>query len=42
MELAEPSNEEARHVICLGLSEGIEYLFPDLPSQKIGLLSDRY
>ena len=42
MGLTEPSNEEARHVIGLGLSEAIEYLFPDLPTQKLGLLSDRY
>jgi phosphoglycolate phosphatase len=40
--LTEPSNEEARYVIGLGLREAIEYLFPDLPSQKLALLSDRY
>ncbi|TFH11198.1 MAG: HAD family hydrolase [Nitrosomonadales bacterium] len=42
MGLTEPSNEEARYVIGLGLREAIEYLFPDLPSQKLALLSDRY
>ncbi|MEE8151064.1 MAG: HAD-IA family hydrolase [Nitrosomonadaceae bacterium] len=42
MGLTEPSNEEARHVIGLGLSEAMEYLFPNLPSQKLRLLSDRY
>lgn len=42
MGLTEPSNEEARHVIGLGLSEAIEYLFPDLPLQKHRLLTDRY
>lgn len=40
--LNEPTNEEARHVIGLGLSEAIEYLFPDLPLQKLRLISDRY
>lgn len=40
--LNEPTNEEARHVIGLGLSEAIEYLFPDLPLQKHRLISDRY
>jgi phosphoglycolate phosphatase len=42
MGLTEPSNEEARHVIGLGLNEAIEYLFPDLPLQKLRLLTDRY
>ena len=42
MGLTEPSNDEARHVIGLGLSEAIEYLFPDLPLQKLRLLTDRY
>ncbi len=40
--LNEPTNEEARHVIGLGLSEAIEHLFPDLPLQKHRLISDRY
>ncbi len=40
--VTEPSNEEARYVIGLGLSEAIEHLFPSLSSQKLSLLSERY
>lgn len=40
--VTEPSNEEARYVIGLGLSEALEYLFPYLTSQKALLLSERY
>ena len=40
--MAEPSNEEARYVIGLGLSEAIEHLFPNLTSQELSLLSERY
>jgi phosphoglycolate phosphatase len=40
--VTEPSNEEARYVIGLGLSEAIEYLFPNLTSQNLILLSERY
>ena len=40
--VTEPSNEEARYVIGLGLSEAIEHLFPGLTSQKLILLSERY
>jgi phosphoglycolate phosphatase len=40
--VTEPSNEEARYVIGLGLSEAIEHLFPSLSSQKLFLLSERY
>ena len=40
--LNEPTDKEARHVIGLGLSEAIEYLFPDLPVQEHRLISDRY
>ena len=40
--VAEPSNEEARYVIGLGLSEAIEHLFPNLTSQETSLLSERY
>jgi len=32
--VTEPSNEEARYVIGLGLSEAIEHLFPNLTSQN--------
>ena len=40
--VTEPSNEEARYVIGLGLSEAIEHLFPNLTSQNFILLSERY
>jgi phosphoglycolate phosphatase len=40
--VTEPSNEEARYVIGLGLSEALEYLFPYLTSQEALLLSERY
>lgn len=40
--VTEPSNEDARYVIGLGLSEAIEHLFPGLTSQKLILLSERY
>jgi len=40
--VTEPSNEEARYVIGLGLSEAIEHLFPSLTSQNLFLLSERY
>jgi phosphoglycolate phosphatase len=40
--LTEPSNEEARYVIGLGLNEAIKHLFPTLSSQKFNLISDRY
>ena len=38
----EPSNEEARYVIGLGLNEAIRHLFPNLTSQEFDLISDRY
>ncbi|MDO8436702.1 MAG: HAD-IA family hydrolase [Nitrosomonadaceae bacterium] len=40
--LPQPSAENARHVIGLGLSEALEYLFPGLPPQQSGSLTDRY
>lgn len=40
--LPQPSAKNARHVIGLGLSEALEYLFPGLSSQQSGLLTDRY
>ena len=36
----EPSNEEARYVIGLGLNEAIRHLFPSLSSQKLNVISD--
>ncbi len=40
--LPQPSAEDARHVIGLGLSDALEYLFPIASSQQVGLLVDRY
>lgn len=40
--VSEPSNEKARYVIGLGLNEAIEHLFPNLSSQELTLLSERY
>ena len=40
--VTEPSNEEARYVIGLGLSEAIKHLFPSISSQKLLLISERY
>ena len=40
--IAEPSNEEARYVIGLGLNEAIKHLFPTLFSKEFNLISDRY
>ena len=42
MGLPDPSVENARHVIGLGLSEALEYLFPDLSPQQSGSLMGRY
>lgn len=42
MGLLEPLAEDARHVIGLGLSEALEYLFPDLSPQQFGSMMDRY
>jgi len=38
----EPSNEEARYVIGLGLNEAIKHLFPSLSPQELSVISDRY
>lgn len=40
--LQQPSVEDARHVIGLGLSEALEYLFPGVSLQQAGALMDRY
>ena len=40
--VTEPSNEEARYVIGLGLNEAIKHLFPTISSQQFHLISDRY
>ncbi len=38
----EPSDEAARHIIGLGLSEAIAALFPDMPTEDYSRLADRY
>lgn len=40
--LAEPSDENARHVIGLGLNEALEYAFPGLSPQQYAPLVERY
>jgi phosphoglycolate phosphatase len=40
--VTEPSNEEARYVVGLGLNEAIKHLFPTISSQESNLISDRY
>ena len=42
MGLQEPSDENARHVIGLGLNEALEYVFPELPPQQYAPLVERY
>ena len=42
MGLAEPSDQAARHVIGLGLSEALEYVLPGLPPQQYAPLVERY
>lgn len=40
--LSVPSENEARHIIGLGLNEAIAALFPDLPRSDYGALVERY
>ncbi len=40
--LTEPSDNEASHVIGLGLSEALRYIAPDLPEERLPLLVERY
>lgn len=42
MGLAVPSENEARHIIGLGLNEAIAALFPDLPGSDYAALIERY
>ena len=42
MGLPVPSENEARHIIGLGLNEAIAALFPALPSSEYGTLVERY
>ncbi|HUW49833.1 MAG TPA: HAD-IA family hydrolase [Sulfuricella sp.] len=42
MGLSVPGENEARHIIGLGLNEAIAALFPDLPRSDYGALVDRY
>lgn len=37
-----PSDEQANHVIGLGLSDAMQYLLPELPPTQIAPLIDRY
>lgn len=40
--LPEPSDEDARHIIGLGLVDAMAYLFPGLATAQIGRLAERY
>lgn len=42
LELSEPSDEQASHVIGLGLSEALRYAAPELTEDRLPLLVDRY
>ncbi|MBI2311343.1 MAG: HAD-IA family hydrolase [Betaproteobacteria bacterium] len=37
-----PSDEAARHIIGLGLTDALGYLFPQLPQERYGDLVERY
>lgn len=40
--LDEPSDEDARHIIGLGLADAMAYLFPQLAASEHGRLAERY
>ena len=42
LELPEPSDERARHVIVLGLGEALRHAVPELPEQRYPQMVDRY
>ena len=42
LDLPEPSDERARHVIGLGLSDALRYAVPDLPELHYPQMVDRY
>ncbi len=42
LELPEPSDERARHVIGLGLGEALRHAVPELPEQRYPQMVDRY
>lgn len=42
LDLPEPSDERARHVIGLGLGDALRYAVPDLPEQHYPQMVDRY
>lgn len=42
LELPEPSDERARHVIGLGLGEALRHAVPELPEQRYPQIVDRY
>jgi phosphoglycolate phosphatase len=42
LELPVPSDQQARHIIGLGLIDALTYLFPELPSARYPDLADRY
>jgi phosphoglycolate phosphatase len=42
LELPEPSDEKARHVIGLGLEDALRYAVPELSAERYPELADRY
>jgi len=42
LELPVPSDQQARHIIGLGLIDALTYLFPELPSARYPDLAERY
>jgi phosphoglycolate phosphatase len=42
LDLAVPSDRDARHIIGLGLIDAMEYLFPGLAGDRYALVADRY
>ena len=42
LDLTEPSNEQASHVIGLGLSEALRYVAPELTEDRLPMLIERY
>lgn len=42
LDLPEPSDERARHVIGLGLGEALRHAVPELPEQRYPQMVDRY
>lgn len=42
LSLPAPAEDDARHIIGLGLNDALGYLFPELPRNRYGALTERY